>query len=317
MQLEKIDVIIQIIYSLFMDISSKTDSSASGYAFAAVSYVLWGLLPFFWKTLHHVPPVQIMLNRIIWCYIFLMIISLFRRKSSLNIFRSFRLFVSVFITGTVLSMNWLTYIYCVNTERIVEASLGYYINPLVCITLGMVFFRERLNRLQVAALFFASSGVIYMTLDYGQFPYFAFFLAVSFGVYGLLKKHFAFDSIDGLMAETMSVTPIAVVIMTVIAFRGESSLFSGSIRTDILIMMSGIATGVPLLLFAEGAKKIPLSAIGFLQYIAPTLMLLTGIFYYREPFLRAHMIGFSLIWAGLIIYSVSVIRELSSRKKAG
>ncbi len=294
-----------------MNISKKQNSAgSSGYLFAAGSYIMWGLLPFFWKTLYHVPSVQIMLNRIIWCYLFLLIISFFRRKNSLNIFKSMKLFLSVFMTGLVLSSNWFAYIFCVNTDRIIEASLGYYINPLVCVALGMLFFRERLNRIQITALILAAGGVLYMTFDYGKFPYIAIYLAVSFGVYGLLKKHFSFDSIDGLMAETMAVVPIAVIIMTVIGIRGESALFSGSPKTDLLIMMSGVVTGVPLLLFAEGAKKIPLSAVGFLQYISPTLMLLTGIFYYKEPFLRAHIVGFSLIWAGLVFYSFSIIREV-------
>jgi chloramphenicol-sensitive protein RarD len=298
-----------------MNISQKSESrKLTGYFTALTSYTMWGFLPFYWKTLHHVPSLQIMLNRIIWCFVFLLIISAFRKRNCFKLINSFKIFASVLITGLVLSTNWFAYIYCVNTDRIIEASLGYYINPLVSIALGMIFFKERLNKLQIAALVFAAGGVLYMTLDYGQFPFIALYLAVSFGTYGCLKKFFSFDSIDGLMAETFSVVPIAVIIMMVIGFKGESSLFSGSLRTDILIMFSGVATGIPLLFFAEAAKRIPLSAMGFLQYIAPTLMLLTGIFYYKEPFLRAHMIGFSLIWTGLLIYSYSVIKGLRNNR---
>ncbi len=234
-----------------------------------------------------------------------------RRKNSLSIFKSFKLFLSVFITGTVLSINWFTYIWAVNTERIVEASLGYYINPLVCIILGMIFFRERLTKMQTAAVISAATGVLYMTLDYGKFLLHPLFLQFHSESTDFLKV-FAFDSIDGLMAETLSITPIAVIIMASIMLRGESALFSGSMRTDILIMMSGIITGFPLLLFAEGAKKIPLSSLGFLQYIAPTLMLITGIFYYKEPFVRSQLISFAFIWTGLIIYSVSIIKDIKT-----
>ena len=235
----------------------KINSTASGYSFGASAYIMWGLLPFFWKTLHHVPPLQIMVNRIIWCYIFLLIISMIRRKNSLSIFKSFKLFLSVFITGTVLSINWFTYIWAVNTERIVEASLGYYINPLVCIILGMIFFRERLTKMQTAAVISAATGVLYMTLDYGKFPTASIILAVSFGIYGLLKKYFAFDSIDGLMAETLSITPIAVIIMASIMLRGESALFSGSMRTDILIMMSRNYNRIPSAAVCRRSKENP------------------------------------------------------------
>ena len=282
----------------------------SGYLSALSAIIMWGLLPFYWKSLNNVPSLQIMLNRIVWSFVFLFIISLFRKKDSFSYFKSWKLFAAVLLTGLILSLNWFTYIYAVNSDRIVEASLGYYINPLVSVMLGMIFFRERLDKLQITALILASAGVMYMTLDYGRFPYIAIVLAVTFGFYGMLKKYYSFDSIDGLMAETLAVTPIAVIILAVIALKGDSALFSGSPRTDLLIIISGVATGIPLILYGEGAKRIPLSALGFMMYTAPTLMLLTGIFYYKEPFLRAHIIGFSLIWTGLVFYSYSVIKKL-------
>ena len=282
----------------------------TGYLSALSAIIMWGFLPFYWKSLGNVPALQIMLNRIVWSFVFLLIISFFRKKDSFSYFKSWKLFAAVFLTGFILSLNWFTYIYAVNSERIVEASLGYYINPLVSIMLGMIFFRERLDKLQTAAVILASAGVIYMTLDYGRFPYIAIILAVTFGFYGLLKKFYSFDSIDGLMAETLAVTPIALVILTLIALKGDSALFSGSPRTDILIILSGVATGFPLILYGEGAKRIPLSAIGFMMYTAPTLMLLTGVFYYKEPFLRAHVISFGFIWTGLVFYSYSVIKKL-------
>ena len=298
-----------------MNTSRKTENyEIGGYLSALSAIIMWGLLPFYWKSLNNVPSFQIMLNRIIWSFVFIFIISLFRKKDSFSYFRSWKLFFAVFLTGMILSMNWFTYIYAVNSERIVEASLGYYINPLVSVMLGMIFFRERLDKFQITALILASAGVIYMTLDYGRFPFMALFLAVTFGFYGMLKKFYSFDSIDGLMAETLAVTPIAVIIMAVIALKGDCALFSISPRTDILIILSGVATGFPLILYGEGAKRIPLSALGFMMYIAPTLMLLTGIFYYKEPFLKAHIIGFSCIWTGLVFYSYSVIKELKKSR---
>ena len=294
-----------------MNTNQTTEKSEiSGYLSALSAIIMWGLLPFYWKSLNNVPSLQIMLNRIVWSFVFLLILSLFRKKDSFSYFKSWKLFAAVLLTGLILSLNWFTYIYAVNSDRIVEASLGYYINPLVSVMLGMIFFRERLDKLQITALILASSGVMYMTLDYGRFPYIAIVLAVTFGFYGMLKKYYSFDSIDGLMAETLAVTPIAVIILAVIALKGDSALFSGSPRTDLLIIISGVATGIPLILYGEGAKRIPLSALGFMMYTAPTLMLLTGIFYYKEPFLRAHIIGFSLIWTGLVFYSYSVIKKL-------
>ncbi len=290
--------------------NTKETGDMRGYLSAAAAYILWGFLPFYWKTLHHVPSFQVMLNRIVWCFVFLLIVSAFRRRNPFLYFKNLRLFGAVLLTGLILSVNWFVYIFSVNSGRIVEASLGYYINPLVSIILGMIFFRERLNRLQVTALILAAAGVLYMTIDYGRFPYIALILAVTFGFYGLLKKYFSFDSIDGLMAETFAVTPVAVIILIFFTVRGENALFAGSLRDDIFLILSGVATGIPLYFFGEGAKRIPLSAMGFLQYIAPTLMLMTGILYYREPFLRAHIIGFSLIWTGLAVYTYSLIKRM-------
>ncbi len=297
-------------YSEFMEVKDKKKSfDAGGYFLGSMSYIMWGILPFFWKSLKHVPPFQLLLNRIIWCYVFLFILSFFRKKGSLKIFSSLKLFSQVLLSGTILASNWFTYIWAVNTGKIIEASLGYYITPLVNIILGMIFFREKLTKLQITAVFLAAYAVIYMTFDYGKFPVAALILSFTFGFYGLLKKYFAFDSINALMAETFSILPLALVTMIFIYLKGQSYIFSGSLGTDILIMMSGIVTGVPLLFFSEGAKRIPLSGMGFLQYIGPSLMLITGIFFYKEPFLKAHKIGFPFIWLALILYSISVVKE--------
>ncbi|MDX9800493.1 MAG: EamA family transporter RarD [Spirochaetia bacterium] len=285
-----------------------TENDKSGYIQAFFAYVIWGFLPIYWKFLKHIMPLQIMINRIIWCFVFLFIITLIKKKNAFVYLKNFKTLMIITAASIMLSVNWFIYIFAVNSGRILEASMGYYINPLVSIALGLIVFREKLNRLQSIALAFASAGVLYMTIDYGKFPYISVFLAVSFALYGLFKKYFSLDSLTGLMTETMTMTPIGVAVIIYFQFKGTNSLFTVSPLTDLLLIGAGVVTAVPLLLFAEGAKKIPLSSIGFLQYIAPTLMLLTGVFIYGEEFTISHLITFSFIWTGLAIYTYSLIK---------
>ncbi len=292
------------------DISgNRQPADRSGYIQAFSAYAMWGILPLYWKNLTHVMPLQIMLNRIIWCFAFLLVISLLRKKSAFGYLKNIRTLSVITGASLLLSVNWFVYIFSVNSGRIVEASMGYYINPLVSIALGLIVFREKLSKLQTAALAFASAGVIYMTLDYGKFPFISFILAISFGLYGLFKKYFSLDSLTGLMTETFTLTPFAIALIIYFQVTGSNSLFTVSRSTDLLLIGSGIVTAIPLYLFGEGAKKIPMSAVGFLQYISPTLMLLTGIFVYGEKFTTTHLVSFSLIWTGLAVYTYSLIKK--------
>lgn len=287
---------------------SKESAAGSGYLQAFTAYVIWGFLPIYWKQVKHVPSIQIMLNRIIWCFVFLFIISLFRKKNVFTYLKNGKTLAIITAASLLLSVNWFTYIFAVNSGRIMEASMGYYINPLVSIALGLIVFREKLSKMQKIAIAFAAAGVLYITVDYGKFPWISIFLAVSFGLYGLFKKYFSLDSLTGLMTETFTMTPFSIAIILYFQAKGTNALFTVSPVTDFYLIGAGIVTAVPLFLFGEGAKKIPMSAIGFLQYIAPTLMLITGVVIYGEAFTLTHLISFSLIWTGLAIYTCSLVK---------
>ncbi|GAA4850335.1 hypothetical protein GCM10023331_38720 [Algivirga pacifica] len=219
------------------------------------------------------------------------------------------------VTALLISFNWGIYIWGVNSGHTVDVSLGYFINPLVSVFLGMIFFKERLSPLKWIALVLALMGVGYQTYAYGQLPWIAVCLALSFGLYGMFKKKYAMDSMGSLMGETMLITPLALGTILYLSFKGESGLFTLGATTDIMLLLSGIVTSVPLFLFAEGAKKIPLSAVGFLQYIAPSLMLSIGVFFFGENFTETDAISFTLIWCGLLIYTYAAVRGYRKQRK--
>jgi chloramphenicol-sensitive protein RarD len=209
------------------------------------------------------------------------------------------------VTSFLLAGNWLIYIWAVNSNQIVEASLGYFINPLVNVCLGMVFLRERLYRSQIISVVLALAGVLLLTLQYGRLPWIALVLAVTFGTYGLLRKTAEAESMVGLLFDTGFLAPIFLLYLIFLAAHGSGALVSINLKTDILLVGAGVVTAVPLLLFAYGARRIRYSTVGFLQYIAPTGQLLIGVLLYREQFTRAHGIAFGLVWVALLLYSTS------------
>ncbi|SHG39585.1 EamA family transporter RarD [Ornithinibacillus halophilus] len=288
--------------------------------YASGAYILWGFLPIYWKLVEEVPAWEILAHRIIWSFLFVIIIILFLRKQTAFIkevkwiIKDWKKMIGITLASIVISINWVTYIWAVNNEHVLQASLGYYINPLVSILLGMIVLKEGMNRTQLISFLLAGVGVLYLTISYGVFPWVSLLLAFSFATYGLLKKMVPVGSIFGLAIETMIVTPIA---LTYLFFLPINAFDLGSIasQTNLLLIGAGAATAIPLLLFASGAKGIPLAMVGFLQYIAPTIMLLLGIFAYGETFSHAHMISFGLIWIALVIYLTTVYRRPAKVQK--
>jgi chloramphenicol-sensitive protein RarD len=284
-----------------------------GIVFAVGAYVLWGFLPVYWKFIDDVPAGEILAHRIIWSFIFMVIIVLVVRKWSgfirecKTIIKDKKKFFSITMASFIISINWLTYIWAVNSDHVLEASLGYYINPLVSILLAIIVLKERLTKSQAISVFLASLGVLYLTFSYGVFPWVSILLAVTFALYGLFKKIVDIPAMYGLTIETMIVTPIALLYLL---FLPENAFTFQPIATDsnLFLIGAGVMTAVPLLLFASGAKRIPLAMVGFLQYIAPTLMLLIGVFIYHETFSMEHLISFGFIWLALLIYLGSVYR---------
>jgi chloramphenicol-sensitive protein RarD len=272
------------------------------------SFLLWGVLPFYWKWLDSVPAEQILAHRILWAAVLMVavVLGLQRRQLAVALRDGRALLVSA-IAGVLVGANWFIYIWAVTSERIVEASLGYYINPLVSVLLGVLFLRERLTRLQLVALLLAVAGVVVLTLSYGRFPWVSIALAFSFGTYGLVKKTSRLNSVVSLLIELVLLAPVAAVYIALLGRSGQSAFAAGDLRTTLLLAGAGVVTVAPLLLFGAGARRIPLSRVGFLQYVAPTLMLVIGTVVYGEPFTVAHLVSFALIWTALGLYTVSVV----------
>ncbi len=286
----------------------------SGMVYALVTYSIWGIFPLYWKLLLHVPPQQILAHRIVWSMIFLFIILAWRKERLfIQYLASPKILSTLVLSGFLIGVNWFTYIYAVNNDHIVDASLGYYINPMVSVFLGMIFLKERLSRLQGIAVAFAFAGVGFLSVHYGKLPVISLVLAFSFGLYGLIRKKANLQSMPGLMVETLLLSPVALWYIWHVNMQGTGAFGHYSTFTDILLIMGGPVTALPLFWFGIAATRIPLSMLGFFQYLTPTIQLLIGVFVFREAFQAAYMISFVLVWIGLGIFTYSVIRNMRGK----
>jgi len=301
-------------------VSRKLPETTTGTIYALAAFILWGILPVYWKLLDAVPAGEILAHRIFWSAVFVTAVLVYiGRKNFLTLLRNRKSRYSLIVTGTLIGVNWFTYIFAVHTDRIVEASMGYYINPLISIFLGLVVLKERLTRIQWIALLLALIGVLVITIQFGRIPWIALILSGTFGLYGLIKKMMNLDALSSLGVETVLLAPIAGGFLLMQAASGTGALFKIDIGIDVLLIFSGAITALPLYWFAQSARRIPLSRIGFLQYIAPTLMLLMGVIVYREPFTSVHTVSFGLIWTALLLYSYStfvVMRKYQNVSKS-
>ena len=270
------------------------------------AYTLWGVFPIYWKMLHQVPAVQVIGNRIVWSFLLLVGVLLFTHQwtNFRSAAASSRIIGIYSIAGILLTINWLVYVWGVNSGFIIETSLGYFINPLISVLLGVLFLHERLRITQWIPIGIAAGGVAYLTAVYGRLPWIALTLAISFGIYGLVKKLAPLGSLYGLTLETGIVFPVALALLLVVGMRGSGAFLQDGAQTTLLLICAGPVTTIPLLLFASAAKEIPLAIVGLLQYIAPTLQFLIGVFLYKEPFDQSLLIGFIIIWIALILFWV-------------
>jgi len=294
--------------------TSTSDPRGAGVGYAVGAYLLWGILPVYWKMLQAVPPVQILAHRIFWAFAFLLGLLVASGKlagfwqETRQLAGQPRKMAAILIAAVILNLNWLTYIWAVNSDHIVQTSLGYYINPLVSVLLGILFLKERLSFWQLLAFLLAAIGVFSLTLQYGAFPWVAIILALTFGLYGLFKKTIDIGSITGLTLETLLTCSFAVPYLIYVSNTGSSHFHCAMSTTSLLLIGAGAVTAVPLVLFAAGAKRLPLFVVGFLQYISPTMGLLLGVLVYHEPFTRGHLGSFIIIWMGLLLFSLSRTR---------
>lgn len=276
-----------------------------GILYGIGAYALWGFFPIYWKFLHQVPALQVIGHRIGWSFILLIAFILVTkqwqdfRSTALGSWKTLGIYL---IAGVLLTINWLVYVWGVNAGFIVETSLGYFINPLLSVLLGVIFLRERLRLAQWVPVIIAAIGVIYLTFVYGRLPWIALSLAFSFGFYGFVKKLAPLGSLYGLTLETGIVFPAALIYLVIVEFNGTGAFLHDGTWIDLFLIGAGIVTTIPLLMFASAAKLIPLTVVGLLQYIAPTLQFLIGVFIYKEPFDHAHLIGFGIVWLALVIF---------------
>ncbi len=280
-----------------------------GGLYAASAYVLWGVLPLFWKALHDVPAIEILAHRMVWSLLVVLLLLAYQGhwgwlRAAL---RDRRTVLTFTITAVVLSLNWFVYIWAVNAGHVVEASLGYFINPLVNVLLGRLFLRERLRLWQGIAIVIALGGVLYLTVSYGVVPWIALTLALSFGLYGLLRKTAALNSLEGLTMETLLLFFPALAYLLWLGMNGTGAFGTAGLTTTALLAGAGIPTALPLLLFAAGARRITLTALGILQYIAPSIQFGLGVLLYHEPLSQARLVGFGLIWVACALYTVESI----------
>jgi chloramphenicol-sensitive protein RarD len=269
------------------------------------AYVIWGFFPIYFHALSGVPAEQTTAHRVVWSFLFISLVILFRRE--VNAFTrslSWRKVGIYLLAGVLLAANWGTYVWAVGNGRVVEASLGYFINPIVSVLLGVVFLREKLRSLQWLVAGLAVFGVGFLTFSYGQIPWISLVLAFTFGMYGFIKKLAPLGTLHGLALETMMIFLPALVILLIAEFSGTGAFGHISILATILLALTGIVTAIPLFLFSFGARNVPLSTLGLLQYVTPTIQFLLGIFLYKENFTSSHLSGFIIIWVALIIFTV-------------
>lgn len=286
-----------------------------GIFFGLAAYVLWGILPVYWKALELVSPFEILSSRFMWSCVFVFLLIIFQKKWPLftkevkHVFSNVKTGAAMAAAGITISFNWGTFIWAVNNGHIVETSMGYYINPLVSILFAVVFLRERLDKMQLAAITCAFIGVASMVYSFGKIPWVSLTLAFTFALYGLLKKILPVSALTSIMLETLLITPLALVYEYSLWQQGVSFYASGNLQVIMMLTGAGVVTAIPLLFFTAGARLLPLKIIGFLQYISPTLTLLIGVFVYNEAFTASHLLAFGWIWAALLLFIVSQLRS--------
>lgn len=286
------------------------------------TYVFWGFMPVYWKFLAHVSSEEILAGRIMWSFVLtLLLVLVWRQGPKLvqdlrQLWHHPKSFWSLCLASILISGNWFIYIWAVNNGHILQTSLGYYINPLMSVLLGVFFLKEKLSSSQKIAFVLATIGVVLLTYSYGVIPWVSLGLAASFAVYSLLKKQIDLDALRGLTIETFFIFPIAVIFCIWLYLNHEVAFLHVDLKTDLLLIGTGFVTAIPLLMFAKGVKLVPLYAVGFFQYISPTIMLVLGVFVYHESFGKAELFSFSFIWAALLLFTVSKVYEFVALKRS-
>lgn len=289
-----------------------------GALYALLAFGIWGLYPLYLRELAGVSSLEVVLHRSVWSLVFLLgVLAVLRRWAWLAaLLKSPRQLLMPLASGLLLALNWLLYVYAVQSAQVVEASLGYFINPLISVCLGVLVLRERLNRVQWVAVGFAAAGVLWLTWHTGRLPWLGLALAASFGVYGLLRKTSALGPLEGLTLETLLIAPVVLPWLAGVTLNGTGALATGSPTLVFWLVMAGPLTAVPLMMFAAAARRLKLATVGLFQYLSPSLQLAIGVSVFGEPFDLQRLAGFMLIWTGLAVYTTHTL-ALSRRASAG
>lgn len=287
---------------------NSSQPGAAGLAFGIGSYTLWGVLPLYIHLLKGVPALQVLAHRVLWSLaLLLVLIFVLRRAKGIIAAARGRTLLLLVGSALMIAINWIVYIWAVQNDHVLEASLGYFINPLVNVALGFAFLGERLRRLQGVAIAIAAAGVIVLAVSGGGALWLSLLLALSFGLYGLLRKVAAIDALGGLTVETLLLAPFSVALLLHAGQTGTAA-FGQSDHLDMLLALAGVVTALPLLLFAAAARRLPLATLGLLQYIAPTLQFAEAVLIFGEPMHTVHIVTFALIWIGCALYAFDAIR---------
>lgn len=290
-----------------------------GIMYATFAYIIWGILPIYWNLVNEIGPFEILAHRIIWSAVFMLLLLTFTKQLSMfknatiKLFKQKKMLLAIIAAGYIITVNWGTFIWPVNNHHVLQASLGYYINPLMSIFLAFIFLGERFSKAQWIAIALAFIGVIYMTFQVGEFPYVSILLATSFALYGLIKKVVDIDAFSSITIECIVTLPAALIYIFYLS-QNDAITF-GMNHSSGWLLLSGAITAIPLILFSAGARRIPLSLTGFIQYIGPTLMFFIGIFLLGEQFDVDQLITFIFIWAGIILYSYTKYVEINRNRK--
>ena len=290
----------------------EDQDTPQGLAFALTAYLLWGVLPLYMKLLAHIPPAEVVVHRVLWSVpIAALVLILLKRTADLRqALRTPSMLLMGCVTAALVSVNWGIYVWAIASDRALDAALGYYINPLFSIFLAAVFLKERMNTAQLVAVTLAAAAVLILTLEAGEVPWVALALTVSWGFYALSKKSLPIGPNQAFMLEVLILTPPALAYLAYLTLNGQSHFSTELDYNTWLLLGCGLATAIPLLSYANGAKRLRLSTIGILQYTVPTMIFLIAVFVFEEPLGRARMIAFPLIWAALILYTVSMLRGM-------
>lgn len=294
----------------------QSGDSPRGLVYGVAAYLLWGLLPLFMKQLDHMPPAEVIAHRVIWSLPIAATVLLAQRRGAqlVEAVRRPRLLVMAALTAALISVNWLIYVWAIANDQAVEAALGYYINPLFSVLLGAALLGERLGRLQIVAVAFAAAGVALLTWQAGRLPMIALGLTLSWALYAYFKRSLPLGPNQGFTLEVGLLAAPALAYLTWLGINGRGH-FGASMQDTLLLIACGPFTAIPLMFYANGAKLVRLSTMGILQYISPTMIFLTAIFLFHEPFDRARAMAFPLIWAALVLYSVALIRSARARRR--